>query len=359
MREIMKTKTAAVLLISTLLMTLTGCGSRRIYDYDLEDYVKVGEYKGLPCAKIDVEVTDEEIEDEVEKVLQKYSTQTERTEGTIKKGDYVNILYELQVDGDKVDGASSEDYTIRVGDGQILKDIDKALLGKKPGDVFDVETTFPKDYELSSELAGKDAVFTITVNKLYDVTFPELNDEFVSENLGFDTVNAYMEDLKNNLYEEKLESARYDAGEEIWKTVLENAEVIKYPKKEVKERQATLTENFKVLCEQYGTTFEDALSSILQTDEEAFNEEMKNSAEDTVKKEMILYYIARENGLEMTSEEQADYLKEVLEGNEMTEKEFKEKYSKTIEDYAEENGIFTSLLYERVFDFLVDNGVAK
>lgn len=355
----MKTKAATVLLVSSLLMTLTGCGSSRIYDYDLKDYVKVGEYKGLPCAKIEVEVTDEKIRAEVEKVLQKYSTQTERTEGIIKKGDYVNILYELQVEGHKLDGASSEAYTIRVGDDQLLEDIDQALVGKKPGDVFDVKTTFPKDYAMSFELAGKDAVFTITVNKLYDVTLPELDDEFAAKNLGFDTADEYMEDLKKSLYKEKLASARYDAGEQIWERVLENTEVIKYPEKEVRKTQTTLIENFKVLCEQYGMTFEDALSSVLETDEADFLAEMKRSAEAAVKKEMVLYYIARENGLEMTGEEQRDYLHEVLKENGMTAKEFKEKYAESIEDYAEENGIFTSLLYERVLDFLVDNGVAK
>lgn len=346
-------------LISVLLLAMTGCTVSRVYDYNLDDYVKVGEYEGLPYTAFEVEVTDEEIQDEVEKVLQKYSTQTERTEGTIREGDFVNILYELEVSGDKVDGASSQDYTIQVGKGQILEDIDKALVGKKTGDVFDVETTFPEDYELSSELAGKDALFTITVNKLYDVTFPEFNGAFVSEYLGFDTVDAYMEDLKNNLYEDKLETARYNAGEEIWNQVLENSEVIKYPEKEVNEKQASLTENFKVLCEQYGTTFEDALESILKTDKASFNAEMKNSAESAVKEEMILYSIARENDLEMTSQEQKEYLQDVLDENEMTEKEFKEKYSTSIQEYAEESGIMTSLLYERVFDFLVDHGVPK
>lgn len=356
----MKRHATVITIAAVMAMVLTGCsGSGIAYDYDLAEYVTVGNYTGIDYTAINVEVTDEEIEDEIEKVLQKYSDQKELTEGTIKKGDYVGISYELEVEGEKVEGTASQDYTIQVGEGQILEDIDKALVGKELGDKFTVETAFPEDYELSEEMAGKDATFQITVAKLYDVKFPEFNNAFVAKNLGFETVEAYKEDLKNSLYEDKLETAEYNAGEEIWAKVLESSEVIKYPEKEVKAKQEELTKNFKDLCGQYGMTFESALESVLNTDEESFNEEMKKSAEAAVKEEMILYAIARENDLELSKEEQQKYLDEVLEENEMTAKEFKNQYSMSIEEYAEESGIMISLLYDRVFDFLRENGVAK
>ena len=86
--------------------------------------------------------------------------------------------------------------------------------------------------------------------------------------------------------------------------------------------------------------------------------EMEESAKSTVKQEMILYYIARENDLELSDEEYDQYLNSVLESNDMTEEEFKKQYSMDLRTYAEQSGIDTSLLYERVFYFLVDNGTA-
>ena len=363
----MKKQTAARHFVSAMLaipmmltaVTLTGCGADKPYDINLQDYVKVGEYKGLSYTDFESRVTEEEIQEEVEKVLQKYSIQTERTEGTLEEGDYANIQYKLEVDGDKLNGSSSQYYTIHVGEGSILEDIDKALVGRETGETFEVRTTFPEDFQMNAHMAGKEALFTITVNKIFDVTLPVLDDAFVSENLGFETADAYLEDLEAELYDQKQKDARYQAGEEIWTKVLESSEVLKYPEDEVKQKQATLTESFRILCEKYGTTLEEALHSILKTDETVFMENIQASAENAVKEEMILYSIARENGLEMTPQEQQAYLDDVLAENGITAREFKEKYSTSIEEYAEESGIMTSLLYERVFDFLVENGVAE
>lgn len=363
----MKKQTAARRFVSAFLaipmmltaITLTGCSEDKPYDIHLQDYVKVGEYKGLPYTDFDIRVTEKEIQEEVEKVLQKYSIQTERTEGPLEEGDCASIQYKLEVDGSKLNGAAFQYYTVQVGKEVILEDIDKALVGKEAGETFEVQTTFPEDFEMNSHMAGKEALFTITVNKIFDVTLPVLDDEFVSENLGFETADAYLEDLEADLYDQKQKDARYQAGEEIWARVLESSEVLKYPESEVKKKQTALTESFRIICEKYGTTLEEALHSILKTDETEFMENIRTSAESAVKEEMILYYIARENGLEMTLQDQQAYLDDVLAENGITAREFKEKYSTSIEEYAEESGIMTSLLYERVFDFLVENGVAE
>ena len=363
----MKKQTAVRRFVSAMLaipmmltaVTLTGCGADKPYDIHLQDYVKVGEYKGISYTDFKIYVTEEEIQEEVEKVLQKYSVQTERTEGPLEEGDYANIQYKLEVDGSKLNGAASQYYTVQVGKEAILEDIDKALVGKEAGETFEVKTTFPEDFEMNAHMAGKEALFTITVNKIFDVTLPTLDDAFVSENLGFETADAYLENLEESLYDQKQKDARYQAGEEIWNKVLENSEVLKYPEDEVKNKQTALTESFRIICEKYGTSLEEALDSILKTDEAAFMENIRISAENAVKEEMILYYIARENSLEMTPQEQQAYLNDVLAENGITAREFKEKYSASIEEYAEESGIMTSLLYERVFDFLVENGVPK
>ena len=355
----MMKKKAATGLIFILMMAMaaTGCGgSGTPYDYDLSEYIKVGDYVGIEYDAIEIEVTDEEIESEIQDVLEQYSDQTELTEGTIENGDYVKMSYSLEMDGKKVDSVAAENYTMQVGEGVMLEDIDKALVGKSVGDTFEVTTTFPEDYDINPEMAGKEGTFTITVTSKYLIDFPEYNDEFVAKYLDYDTVEEYETALRESLYETKLENATYTAGEEIFNQIVEKAEVLKYPKKEMEDTTETLKANFESICEEYGMTVESALEDILDMTEDEFDEEMESSAEKNVKDELVLYYIARENDLEMTEEEYQDYLKETLLQNDMTEEEFEEQYSMDLETYAEQNRIGISLLYERVFQFLVENG---
>lgn len=356
----MRKKTAILLLfILVVVMTAAGCsGSKKPYDYDLSKYIKVGEYKGLEYEAFDIKVTDEEIQSEVQDVLEQYSDQTELKEGTIEDGDYLKMSYSLEIDGEKVDSVSAENYTMQVGKGVILEDIDKALVGKKVGDTFKVTTTFPDDYDINPEMAGQEGTFTITINSKYLIDFPEYNDAFVAKYLDYDTVEEYEEALRQSLYESKLDDATYAAGEEIFDQIVEKAEVLKYPDKEMKDTVEKLVDNFESLCEEYGMTFDSALKDVLDMTEDEFDQEMEKSAQTNVKEELVLYYIARENNLEMSEEEYQAYLEDTLLQNDMTEDEFEEQYSMDMETYAQQNRIDISLLYERVFKFLVEEGKA-
>jgi trigger factor len=282
----------------------------------------------------------------------------ELTGGKAEVGNYIQMTYDMEVDGEKVEGISSEGFTIEVGAGNMLKDVDDALIGKAVGETFTVDTVFPEDYEIDATLAGKAVTFTITINKLYEIIYPELDDAFAMKNLGYDTMDEYVESLEATLLENKTVDARYAAGEEIWAKILENSEVIQYPEEKVDELYTMLTDNFAELYGQYGMTMEDALETMGMTQEE-YEAAMKESAESAVKEEMVLYTIARENDLELTAEETKSYMDSLLEANSMSADDFKTQYGMTIEEYLDESGILISLLYENVFFFLVDNGVAK
>ena len=356
-----KKATVLVTLVLVMALALSGCGSKeapREYDFDLSEYVTVGEYKGLEYTAFDVEVTDEEIQAEIDAVLQDNADQVELTEGTAQKGNFIQMTYDMEVDGETVEGISSEGFMIEVGAGTMLEDVDKALVGKAVGETFTVETVFPDDYEIDPTLAGKGVTFEITINKIFEIIYPELDDAFAMKVLGFDTVDDYKENLFTALYETELTNARYAAGEEIWAQILENSEVLQYPQEKVDETYTLLTDNFTALYEQYGMTMEDALTAMEMTQEE-YEASMRESAEGAVKEEMILYTIARENDLELTAEDKQTYVDSLLSANEMTEEDFEKTYSMSIEQYLDESGIMISLLYENVFYFLVDNGVAK
>ncbi len=354
----------AVMLAMAMVLTAAGCGSNeepaeKPYDFDLKEYVTVGEYKGLEYTAFEVEVTDEEVEAAIEEVLANFTTQTEVNEGTVKYGDYVSIKYTMEIDGELIEGTDVQSYTVKVGDSGLMADVDQALIGAEVGETVKVETVFEEDYDINPEYAGKDVTYEITVQCIAIPVFQELTDEFAKETLGVKDAAEYREQVKQTLYDSKLTDARYTAGEEIWAKVLEASEVVQYPEAEVAETAENLIDSFKTLCEQSGMTFEEALSEALQIEEEEFNAEMYKSAEAAVKEEMVLYTIARENGLEMSEKEIQESMDFLLEANGMTDAEFEKQYGMGIREYAEEGGILISMVYQDVFYFLVDNGTAK
>ena len=118
MKKNMKRTIAAAMML-TMVLVSAGCGNsepvNRPYDYNLEEYVTVGEYKGLEYTAFEVEVANKEVEDAIEEILAEYMTKEEVTEGTVKSGDYVGIKYSMEVDGENVTGTDTQVYTVKVG----------------------------------------------------------------------------------------------------------------------------------------------------------------------------------------------------------------------------------------------------
>ncbi len=353
----------AVMLTMAMVLTAAGCGSKETaekpYDYNLEEYVTVGEYKGLEYTAFEVEVTDEEVEETIEGILAEYMTKEELTQGTVKSGDYVKIKYTMEVDGETVTGTDAQSYTVKVGDSGLMPDVDQALVGAEVGEKVTVETTFGEDYDINPDYAGKAVKYEIEIVNISVPVYQELTDEFAKETLGVKDAAEYRELVKETLYQNKLAEARYAAGEEIWEQVVENSEVLQYPEAEVIKTEENLTKNLESMLEQSGMTLEEGLAEVLEMDEETFKAEMRKSAEAGVKEELILYTIAREHDLEMSENEIQNYMDRLLEANSMTDEEFTEKYGADIRTYMEDGGVLISMLYEEVFGFLVDNGTAK
>ena len=353
----------ALVLVLTMALTAAGCGNsepeNRPYDYNLEEYVTVGQYKGLEYTGFEVEVTDEEVEAAIEEVLAEYTTKEEVTEGTVKSGDYVGIRYTMEVDGQMISGTDEQVYTVKVGDSGLMPAVDQALMGVQVGDTVSVETEFEEDYDLNPDYAGKAVKYEITVENIAVPVYQELTDTFAKEILGVKDAAEYRELVRETLYQNALAEARYAAGEEIWAQVVEASEVLQYPEAEVAKTEENLLKNLQALMEQSGMTLEEGIADVLGTDEETFHAEIRKSAEAGVKEEMILYSIAREHDLEMTEQEIQDYLDLLLDANEMDDEEFTEQYGVSIRTYMEDGGVLISMLYEEVFYFLVDNGTAK
>lgn len=197
-------------------------------DLTAVDYVELPEYKGVEISEADAVPDQATLDALLESVLNSYATEEEMTdtERLIEDTDVVNIDYSGSVDGELFDGGSAEGYDLDLGNNTFIEGFADQIVGHKLGEEFDITVTFPDPYTPNEDLAGKEAVFHIKVNKVTTVTVPELTDAFVKENLqeqtGCETAEAFKEYLKKN----KQDSLMMNY---MWEYLRENATVKEIP----------------------------------------------------------------------------------------------------------------------------------
>ena len=185
--------------------------------------VTLGEYKGIEVQKADMTVTDQDVEDAVRRELEKDSRLVAVTDRAAKDGDTVKIDFDGSVDGVAFDGGKGENYPLQLGSGSFIPGFEDQIVGHNAGDAFDVEVTFPEDYH-AKELAGKAAVFKTVLHEIQTREVPELTDAYADDK-GFDSVDAFREDVKQKLTDAKAKSAAAANENAVIGKVVENAEI--------------------------------------------------------------------------------------------------------------------------------------
>ena len=185
--------------------------------------VTLGEYKGIEVQKADMTVTDQDVEDAVRRELEKDSRLVAVTDRAAKDGDTVKIDFDGSVDGVAFDGGKGENYPLQLGSGSFIPGFEEQIVGHSAGDAFDVEVTFPEDYH-AKELAGKAAVFKTVLHEIQTREVPELNDAYADDK-GFDSAEAFREDVKQKLADAKAKSAAAANENAVIGKVVENAQI--------------------------------------------------------------------------------------------------------------------------------------
>lgn len=251
----------------------------RIENADLAGMIDLADYKNITVPADEVAATEEEIENEITATLESYKELSTDEQLTIADGDEVNIDFVGTVDGVEFEGGNSNGagYDLTIGSGSFVDDFEQQLIGHKPGEEVTVEVTFPEDY--NEEMAGKDAVFAVTINGIQ--VKPELTDAFVAENLAdaeeVSTAAEYRAKVEDEFYQEHLQ--------EYLKTyVVENSTVKTYPKKYVKAIKSLLKN-------------EDNNSGVEAEDEIAYEKELTQRAQEQVKETMVWQAVFDDAGL--------------------------------------------------------------
>lgn len=312
---------------------------------NVADYVTLGEYKGVEVSVEAPEVTDEYLDSYIDYVLQSNMVTTEITDRPVEEGDIVNIDYEGKIDGVAFDGGTAQGYDLTIGSGAFIDGFEDGLIGVESGETVDVEVTFPEDYH-GTEVAGKDAVFTVTVNSISVESLPELTDEFVQGlDVGVNTVEEFREYAYDLLMEQ--EQATHDSNAEIavLETVMANAQ-LKEPPEDMTDRYYNrLMDNMTYYASMYGYDLETFLSMQNMTEDS-----IRESSADAGREIITMQAIAEAEGLEVTDEE----LDAEIESNASSlGYDDVEEYrsSLDVEGYRE------YMMSEKVLDFLLENAV--
>ncbi|MDD2973066.1 MAG: trigger factor [Lachnospiraceae bacterium] len=285
---------------------LTACGS--------DKYVtKLGAYKGVEVTvEPKEEVTEEKIQSYIDQALQAKAVY-EEADREVQDGDQVNIDYVGKIDGEAFDGGSSSDggYDLTIGSHALIEGFEEGLLGAKKGDTLDLNLTFPATYS-KEELAGKDVVFTVTVNTIKEAVLPELNDEYVAglklENVA--TVDEYREYVKNMLQEQSDYTFNQNVQNAAFDVVYKESEVSGVDEDMVDEYYNQALSQADQYASYYGTDRETFVTQSLGMTLEDFEASAKERAEESAKQELVVNAIAKKEKIKIKKSDITDFAKE-------------------------------------------------
>ncbi|GIP22441.1 trigger factor [Paenibacillus sp. J22TS3] len=310
--------------------------------------VKLGDYKGIEVAAESVEVTEEELSQELERLQQRHAELVVIDEEAAQNGDTVVIDFDGSVDGVPFEGGKSERYSLELGSNTFIPGFEDQVVGLATGDFKDVVVTFPETYH-AEELAGKEAVFKVKVHEIKRKQLPELDDEFAKDVSEFDTLDEFKEDLKKQLADRKAKENEAARESYLVDKVGENAEV-EIPRSMVQGEVQNMVRDFDNRLRTQGMNLEMFLSFSGQSLTE-LQEQMEGDAEKRVRNNLVLEQIAKEEKIEVTEDELNEELNTMAETYKRTPEE--------IRDILAANGSLGSMreevLLRKTIQFLLEN----
>lgn len=278
--------------------------------------VTLGEYKGVEVEKSDVEVTDEDINKEVDKERENNSRTIDVDDRAVESGDIIKLDFDGSVDGVPFAGGKAENYTLTIGSGSFIPGFEDQLIGCKAGDEKDVVVTFPEEYH-AKELAGKEATFKCKVHKVEETILPEIDDEFAKD--VSDTCET-LDDLKKEITE-RLKAERQEAADNAFEEKVLDAVIdgmkADIPAAMIDAQVDTIVQDFGYRLQMQGMGLEQYLK-MTGTEMGAFRAMFKDQAERQVKTRLALQKVVE------------------LEGITVSDKELEEEYAKMAEQYKME-----------------------
>ena len=313
--------------------------------------VELGKYKGVEVDKLEVEVTDEEVNAEIDKEREKNSRMVNVEDRPAANGDTVNLDYLGSVDGVPFDGGAAQGYDLVLGSGSFIPGFEDQLVGAEAGADVDVNVTFPEEYH-AEELAGKPALFKCHINSIKAKELPEADDEFVKDVTDFETLDEYKADLKKKLTEDKEKQAKAAREDAAIEAVIADSKM-EIPDAMVDTQKRQMAEDFAQRLRMQGLSIEQYFQFTGLTAEKLL-EQMEPQALKRIQSRLVLEAVAKAENIEVSDEDIENEYKKMAEQYQMELDKVKELIGEN-----EKKQIAMDLKVEKAVEFIASNAVEK
>ena len=317
----------------------------------LKPEVKLGKYKGVKVDKVDVEVTEEEINAAIDRERENNARNITVEDRPVKDGDMTLLDFEGFVDGVAFEGGKGENYPLTIGSGAFIPGFEEQLVGAEIGKEVEVNVTFPEDYQ-AENLKGKAAVFKCTVREIKEKELPEIDDEFASEVSEFDTLAEYKADIKKNLEERKAKEAKDAKEEAVIEAIIEASEM-DIPEAMIETQQRQMVDEFAQRITMQGLSMEQYMQ-FTGSNYNQMIEQIKPQAEKRIKSRLVLEAVAAAEKIEVTDEDYENEIASMAEVYQMEPAKVKEMLGE-----REEKNIRQDLAVKKAAEFVVEQAKEK
>ena len=280
----------------------------------LKPEIKLGKYKGVKVEAMDTTVTDEDVQAELDKVKEQNARLVAADDKAVEDGDQTTIDFEGFVDGEAFEGGKGEDYPLTIGSHSFIDTFEEQLIGKKVGEEVEVNVTFPEEYQ-AKELAGKPAMFKVTIKEIKVKEYPEIDDDFAQDVSEFDTLDEYKADIKKNLEDKKTQEAEADKESKVIEAIVKDSEM-DIPEKMIEAQAQQMLEEFAQTIAMQGISFEQYLQFTGATVDQ-LREQVTPQAKARVESSLVLEAIVKAEKIEATDEEFDEEVKKMAERYQM------------------------------------------
>ena len=313
--------------------------------------VTLGQYKGVEVDKVEVEVTDEDVQAELLNVQKQNSRTIPVEDRAAKMDDEVTIDFEGFVDGEAFEGGKGENYQLTLGSHSFIDTFEDQIVGKNIGEEFEVNVTFPEDYQ-AEDLAGKPAVFKCKLNGIKETELPELDDEFASEVSEFDTMDEYKADLKATLQVKKEKAAKNTKEGLVIDQIIENS-TMDIPEPMLETTKEQMLNEFSQQLSYQGLSVDQYFQFTGMT-KEKFLETSTPEAERRIKSRLVLEAIAKAEDIQVSEDELNEELKKMADMYQMD----LEQLTGLVGD-SEKDAIKQDIAVQKAVDLVTEAAVEK
>lgn len=319
---------------------------------EVKPEVKLGDYKSIEIEKVEYNVTDELVENELKSVQDMNGRIIDAGDREVKEGDILTIDYAGYVGEEQFEGGTAEKQQLEIGSNQFIPGFEDQLVGKNKGEEVDVVVTFPEEYHEES-LKGKEATFKVTIHEIKEKELPELDDEFAKDVSDFDTLEEYKTSIKEKLEKEFKNREEIEQENNLIEMVVDMCEV-ELPEAMINTQLENEVAEFDHRLRSQGLGLEQYLS-LTNSSEESLKDQLRPVALKRVKGDLVLEAIAKAENFEVTEEELDKELEKMAE---IYQQENKEKFVKDMKR-GDLGFLKTSLINQKTIEFLMSEAKFK